>query len=143
MPHVQLTVEDIARVYGVPPHLLYNLERATYNSVENLSKEFVSYTIKLRIEAIESEIEFKYFDDDLTYEVRADLDSLMRGDSAARSEYYRTLFNAGALSPNEIRKKEGDNSYAGGDQRFIQVNMMVIEPDMRNPTVEANGTKTE
>lgn len=130
----KLTVEDIARVYGVPPHLLYNLDRATYNSVENLSTEFVKYTIKLRIEALESEIEFKYFPNDLSHEVRADLDSLLRGDSAARSELYRTLYNTGAMSPNEIRVREGLNPYEGGEQKFTQVNMMVIKPNMKNPT---------
>lgn len=130
----KLTVDDIARVYGVPPHLLYNLERATYNSVENLSTEFVKYSIKPRIEAIENEIELKYFDTDMSMQVRADLDSLLRGDSNARAELYRTLFNTGAMSPNEIRQREGANPYDGGDQRFVQVNMMVMKPDMKNPT---------
>lgn len=139
----KLTVDDIARVYGVPPHLLYNLERATYNSVENLSTEFVKYSIKPRIEAIENEIELKYFDTDMSMQVRADLDSLLRGDSNARAELYRTLFNTGAMSPNEIRQREGANPYKGGDQRFIQVNMMVIQPDMKNPTVESNDGTIE
>jgi HK97 family phage portal protein len=135
----KLTVEDIARVYGVPPHLLYNLDRATYNSVENLSTEFVKYTIKPRLEALESEIDFKYFGDDLSYEVRADIDSLLRGDSAARAEFYRTLFNSGAMSPNEIRAREGTNPYEGGNQKFIQVNMMPVVPEMKNPHTENTG----
>lgn len=131
----KLTVADIARIYSVPTHLLYDLDRATYASVENLSQEFISYGIKPRVELLEAELNAKFFPD-ADYEIRGDLDALLRGDSAARANLYKELFYTGAMSPNEIRKSEGLIPYKGGDQRFIQVNMMPVVENMKSTNIK-------
>jgi HK97 family phage portal protein len=131
----KLTVADIARIYSVPTHLLYDLDRATYASVENLSQEFISYGIKPRVELLEAELNSKFFPDS-DYEIRGDLDALLRGDSAARANLYKELFYTGAMSPNEIRKSEGLIPYSGGDQRFIQVNMMPVVENMKSTNIK-------
>ena len=52
---------------------------------------------------------------------------LLRGDSKARSEYYKSLFNVGSLSPNDILSKENMNPVDGGDQRFVPLNMVPLD----------------
>ncbi|MGB0443319.1 MAG: phage portal protein [Flavobacteriaceae bacterium] len=131
----ELTVRDIGRIYGVPPYLLYGDETATYASAESLSQEVINYGIKPRVELLEAELNTKFFPDK-DIEVRGDMDALLRGNSEARASLYDKLFYTGAMSPNEIRKAEGLNPYAGGDQRFIQVNMMPVVEDMKNPIKE-------
>jgi len=55
------------------------------------------------------------------------VDGLLRGDSQARSEYYSKMFQIGAMSPNKILAKENMNPIEGGDQHFVQLNMIPLE----------------
>jgi len=52
---------------------------------------------------------------------------LLRGDSAARSEYYNKIFQIGGMIPNEIRSKENMNPVEGGDQNFVMLNMVPLD----------------
>jgi len=51
------------------------------------------------------------------------VEGLLRGDSKSRADFYRTLFNLGAISPNEIRALENLNPVDGGDEHFVQINL--------------------
>jgi hypothetical protein len=61
------------------------------------------------------------------YYVNFQVNALLRGDSAARAEYYQTMFNTGAFSPNMILEKEDINPIEGGDQHFIQLSYMPLD----------------
>ena len=50
--------------------------------------------------------------------------ALLRGDSKARAEYYSKLFAIGAISPNEIRRKENMNDSVDGDKYYVPMNML-------------------
>lgn len=113
----RLTVEDIANITGVNPILLANLERATFSNVEELNRIFVQFTLRSWCKRIEAEFNSKLFTNRETgrYFVRFNLDGLLRGDTKARTDYYKTMRLIGALSPNEIRKLENMNPREGGD----------------------------
>jgi phage portal protein BeeE len=59
--------------------------------------------------------------------IEANADGLMRGDAQARAAYYKTRWEIGSLSANEIRAKENDNPYPGGEKYFVPVNYQTVE----------------
>jgi HK97 family phage portal protein len=133
---VRFTTEDIARIFGVPPHLLYALERATFNNIEHLSQEFATYTILPWATQIEEEFSRKIFKEyekrytrtrNSRYFARLDMSQLLKADAEGRSKLYQSGIQNGWLSPNEARQKEGLNPVDGGNQNFIQLNMTTLK----------------
>lgn len=119
------TIADVSRIFGVPQFLLEDLDRATFNNIEQLTLLFVRHTILPWCERIRNEFNRKVFatNERGRYKIRFVLASLLQGDTQSRGEYYSKLFNIGVLSPNDIRKMEGLNPVDGGDKHFVQVNM--------------------
>lgn len=119
------TIADVSRIFGVPQFLLEDLDRATFNNIEQLTLLFVRHTILPWCERIRNEFNRKVFatSERGRYKIRFVLSSLLQGDTQSRGEYYSKLFNIGALSPNDIRRMEGLNPVEGGDKYFVQVNM--------------------
>lgn len=124
------TGEQICQMLGVPPHLLGILERSTNNNIEQQSIDFVVHCIRPRAKAWEVEFNTKLFLDPALrkqYYVRFNLDSLLRGDTAARGDFYVKMFNIGAMNRDEIRAHERMNRIPGGDKFFIPLNMADAE----------------
>jgi HK97 family phage portal protein len=139
----KFSVTDIARIFGVPPHLVGDLDRATFANIEQQSLEFVIYTMTPITEAWEASIEYSLLPDDEDLDPEFDLARLLRGDQAARATFYTKLFGLGALSTNEIRIKEGDNPVVGGNNRFVPVNLRLLEEDMTDPPPPGGGVPGE
>jgi len=117
--------EDIARIFRVPPHKIGHLEKSTNNNIEHQGLEFVTDSLMPWLIRWEQSV----VRDLLTPEQRkhyfAELlvDGLMRGDTAARGEFYSKLFNMRSITPNEIRRKENMNPIEGGDVVYHPLNM--------------------
>lgn len=123
-------VEDIARWYGVPLHLLNDLTNANYAISYEASKNFVEHTLRPLAVALEQEANAKLFGARSmgTIFSAINLNGLMRADPRTRGEYYRTMLNAGVFSINEIRELEEMNAIgSAGDEHYIQVNMTTID----------------
>jgi HK97 family phage portal protein len=125
-------IEEIARMFDLPPHMLMDLERSTNNNIEHQGIEFVQNAILPR--AVNGE---ETFDRDLLlpsdvgrFYVEYNLDGLQRGDSVARAALYTARFNVGSLSPNDIRRKENENPVEGGDEYFVALNMVPLSRAM-------------
>lgn len=125
----RMTIEDIARIFRVPLHMLASLERATFSNIEHQTKEFVTYTLRPWVKRWEDEINAKMFGDRSTAYFRFDLNSMLRGDTENRAKMYDTLAKWGALTINEIRRLEGFNRAPGqeGDTHLFPVNMAPFE----------------
>jgi HK97 family phage portal protein len=130
----KFSVTDICRFFGVPPHLAYDLDRSTNNNIEQQSLEFVVYTMTPVAESWEASIEYEFLMDEDGLDPEFDMQRLLRADQKSRGEFYKTMFNLGAYSPNDIRIREGDDPVAGGEQRFVPVNMTVLKPNMQPST---------
>lgn len=119
---------EIARIYGVPPHLIADLERSTNNNIEHQGIEFVMYTLLPYLRKIEEELNYKLLTSDQakTMYFSFNVNGLMRGDSTARANFYRTMYTISAMNPNEIRRLENMNEYEGGEEFFAQANMQGI-----------------
>lgn len=139
----KFSVSDIARIFGVPPHLIADLEKATFSNIEQQSIEFVQFTMAPIGAAWCHSIAYSLLEDDSGLEPDFGLERLLRGDFAARGEFYNKLFQVGALSTNDIRIREGDNPVPNGDQRFVPVNLQTLENAAAPPQPAAAGSPGE
>jgi HK97 family phage portal protein len=121
-------VVEIARMFDLPPHKLMEMTQATFSNIEHQSMEFVTDAIRPRAVRWEQATERDCLlpSDAGRFVVRYTLEELTRGDSAARSTYNREMWGIGALSINDIRRRENLNPVAGGDERFIPLNMIPL-----------------
>ena len=102
------SIQDIARIFSVPPHLLAELSHAHFSNIEQQNIFFGVYSLRPLCKRIEQQIENKLLSGESTdeYSVKIDLRGMMRGDDAARSSYYEKAINAGWMTPNEARELE-------------------------------------
>jgi HK97 family phage portal protein len=120
------SVEEVARMFGLPPHMLSHQERQTSwgTGIEQHNIGFVTYTLQpvylTRIEARLTELLQESRRGSPTVEFV--LAGLLRGDSQQRSQFYMRMRQIGAMSPNEVRRLENMPPFEGGDDPLAPVN---------------------
>jgi len=124
-------VTEVARMYDVPPPLMYDLERATFANVEKLILAYVKFDLSPRIRKMEEEMNRKLLMESEKGRIfiAFNMEGLLRGDEKARSEFYQKLFGIGAIDSNEIRAKENMNDYDGGNKKFVPLNFQRNDGD--------------
>lgn len=133
----RFAVEEIARIYRVPAHLMGDLTNVRYNSVEQAAIDFVTFSLIPWCRRIEMAIRRDLVVDDKAYFASFDVNALMAGDYEARSKFIREMWNMGALDIDEVRAEIGRNPLGGedGKKRFVQVNMQLLGAFTKeNPT---------
>jgi HK97 family phage portal protein len=120
-------VEEVCRLFGVPPHLVGDLTRSSFSNIEQQSLDFLTNGLMPYLRRIESSIARDLLEGDDEYFAEFDTRGVLRADAAGRSAYYNTLWNLGVASVNEIRSWENMNPVEGGDTRFVQLNMTTLE----------------
>ena len=126
-------VEEICRIYGVPPHLVGDLSRSSFSNIEQQSLDFLTNGLTPWLRRIESAITRDLLDGDDEYFAEFDTRGVLRADAAGRSAFYQTLWNLGVASVNEIRSWENLNPVEGGDTRFVQLNMTTLDKAVATP----------
>lgn len=118
---------EICGIFRVPPHMVGDLERATFSNIEHQGLEFVTHTLMPYLTRIESRILFSLFTtaEQRNRYVKFNVNALLRGDMKARAEFYTKMVQNGAMSPNEIRQKEDMNPRENGDVFLTPLNMAV------------------
>ena len=101
-------VEEICRIFRVPPHMVQDLKRATFGNIEHQSIDFVVHTLDPWLTRIEQAIikDVLLEDEQDEYFPKFNVDGLLRGDYKSRMEGYAIGFTNGFLSPNDIRRLE-------------------------------------
>lgn len=121
----QFQKSDICGIFRVPPHLIADLSKSSFNNIQEQSQELVKYTYKpyfIRIEqAINSQLLTEKEQE--TYYAMFNVDGLLRGDIKARYDAYNIGRNGGWLNANEIREKEEMNPIDNGDVYLQPLNM--------------------
>jgi HK97 family phage portal protein len=120
-------VEEVCRLFGVPPHLVGDLTRSSFSNIEQQSLDFLTNGLMPYLRRIESSIARDLLEGDDEYFAEFDTRGVLRADAAGRSSYYNTMWNLGVLSVNEIRSLENLNPVESGDVRFVQLNMTTLE----------------
>jgi HK97 family phage portal protein len=113
----------IAGGFGVPPHLVGDLERATFNNVEQQDKDFTMGVVLPVAKSFESALERDLLTDEDRNSgiiVRFNLDSILRADFKSRQEGLQMQRLMGVINSNEWREIEGMNPREGGDEYYEQ-----------------------
>lgn len=137
-------VTEIARMFRVPPHMIADLDRATFSNIEHQSLEFVLHTMTPWAERWESSIETSLLlDSEEDLEIEFDFTSLLRGDHTARAAYYNSGIATGWLTRNEARLMEGYDPLAGLNQPLQPLNMVPAGtlPNDPKPANDATPSK--
>lgn len=120
-------VEEIARWLRIAPHKLGHLERATFSNIEEQNIDHVTDTLLPWMVRWEKEAQRKLFLDDREFFAEHLVQALLRGNQAQRAEFYRNMLNIGAMTQNEIRRRENLNPVEGGDTTFLSSNLVRSE----------------
>ena len=124
-------IDEIARIFRVPPHMIGDLEKSSFNNIEQQSLEFVKYTLDPWVTRWEQGIKRRLFTEDekKTFYVKFNVDGLLRGDYQSRMNGYATARQNGWMSANDIRELENLDRISaeeGGDLYLINGNMMPL-----------------
>jgi HK97 family phage portal protein len=127
----RFSVEEICRIFRVPPHMVQNLERATFNNIEQMSLDFVMYSLMPYLKRWEQSMSRALLsrEEKKTLEIRFNVDGLLRGDYKSRMEGYSVGINNGFLCPNDVRELEGFDripAELGGDTFLVQGAMIPL-----------------
>jgi len=125
------SIDDIARIYSIPPHMLAELTHATFSNIEQQNIFFGEYSLRPICKRIEKQLERKLFTgrERDSFHIKFDLNGLMRGDAQARSVFYEKGINCGWLTPNEAREFEGMRRLPGLDEPRIPLNYTTVGND--------------
>ena len=125
-------INEIARIFRVPPHMVGDLEKSSFSNIEQQSLEFVKYTLDPWVTRWEQSIVRRLFTDDekKRYYVKFNVDGLLRGDYQSRMNGYATARQNGWMSANDIRELENLDripAEEGGDLYLINGNMLPLK----------------
>jgi HK97 family phage portal protein len=125
-------INEIARIFRVPPHMVGDLEKSSFSNIEQQSLEFVKYTLDPWVvrweQSLQQSLILPSEKSDIT--IRFNLDGLLRGDYASRMSGYATARQNGWMSANDIRELENLNripAEEGGDLYLINGNMTKLK----------------
>ena len=125
-------INEIARIFRVPPHMVGDLEKSSFSNIEQQSLEFVKYTLEPWLVRWEQSIQRILFsaDEKKRYFVRFNVEGLLRGDYASRMNGYAVGRQNGWMSANDIRELENLDripAEEGGDLYLINGNMTKLK----------------
>lgn len=130
LENTQLTIRQIASVFGIKMHQLNDLEKATHTNIAEQQREFYIDTLQSILTMYEQELIYKLF---LNTEIRKgyylkfNVDSILRADIKTRYESYRIGVQGGFITPNEVRELEEKEPKEGGDELLVNGNMMPVK----------------
>ncbi len=124
-------INEIARIFRVPPHMVGDLEKSSFSNIEQQSLEFVKYTLDPWVSRWEQAIMRSLLTDEekKKYFVKFNVDGLLRGDYESRMRGYSIGIQNGFMSPNDVRELENMNlipDELGGNRYMCNGNMVDI-----------------
>lgn len=131
----KFSVEEVARMYRIPPHKLMDLTRTIQSNIEEQSKSYVDDTLGPIIQNFED----AYTDKLLVarepnyIDIEHDVSAFVRGRPAERWEYYTKAILHGVMTPNEVRVLEGLEAAEGGDEFYRSNNMVPRDTPVEQP----------
>lgn len=125
-------INEIARLFRIPPHMVGDLEKSSFSNIEQQSLEFVKYTLDPWVIRWEQAMKKALFlpSEKKDYFIKFNVDGLLRGDYQSRMSGYATGRQNGWLSTNDIRELENLNKIPeefGGDLYLVNGNMTKLQ----------------
>ena len=124
-------INEIARIFRVPPHMVGDLEKSSFSNIEQQSLEFVKYTLDPWVVRWEQSLSRSLLSEDekKQYFFKFNLEGLLRGDYQSRMNGYAIARQNGWMSANDIRELEDLDKLSpeqGGDLYLVNGNMLPI-----------------
>lgn len=124
-------INEIARIFRIPPHMVGDLEKSSFSNIEQQSLEFVKYTLDPWVVRWEQGIKRALLsvDEKKEYFIKFNVDGLLRGDYQSRMNGYAVGRQNGWMSANDIRELENLDRIpedAGGDLYLVNGNMLPL-----------------
>lgn len=130
-------VSELARFFGVPPHLVGDVEKSTSwgTGIEQQNLGFLQYTLQPYISRWENSITRWLLkpEDVGRYHAEHNLDGLLRGDSASRAAFMKAMGESGLRTINEMRRLDNYPPLEGGDVAYRQVQYLPINQLSKEP----------
>ena len=125
-------IDEIARLYRVPPHMIGDLEKSSFNNIEQQSLEYVKYTLDPWVVRWEQSLQKALLSpsEQRRYFIKFNVDGLLRGDYQSRMQGYAVGRQNGWLSANDIREMENMNPIPeeeGGNLYLINGNLTKLK----------------
>lgn len=125
-------IDEIARIFRVPPHMIGDLERSTFSNIEQQSLEFVKYTLDPWVSRWEQTLCKSLLSEKERgdYFIKFNVDGLLRGDYESRMRGYSVGIQNGFMSPNDVRALENLNlipDEEGGNNYMVNGNMIKLK----------------
>lgn len=117
-------ISEIARWFGVPPHMLADLERATFSNIEQQSLDYVNNCLLIWAKGWESSIEDGLLFDSDELDVEFDFGKLLRADNLGRAQANNIRIMNGSMSRNEGRIEDGREPLPGLDEPLRPLSMV-------------------
>ena len=139
-------INEIARIFRVPPHMVGDLEKSSFSNIEQQSLEFVKYTLDPWVSRWEQSMIRSLFskEEKTSYFIKFNVDGLLRGDYESRMNGYAIGRQNGWMSANDIRELENLDRIPkekGGDLYLVNGNMTKLED--AGIFASSNNTKKE
>jgi len=139
-------IEEIARLYRVPLHMIGDLDHATFSNIEQMSLEFVMYTLSPWLSRWEQAMMKALLSDSEKgrYFIKFNVEGLLRGDYASRMQGYSIGIQNGFLCPNDVRMLEDMNyipDEEGGNTFMVNGSMTPLKT--AGAAYAANNVKEE
>lgn len=134
-------IEEIARALGVPPHMIFELGRATWGNSEEMGQDFVTYCLMSWIKRWEGEIRLKLLtaEERKEYTIEFNVDAFARADLAARFEAFSKACGGPWMTADEVRALDNRSGIEGGDQLRPAANATGVAP----PTPPKDKTRPQ
>lgn len=134
-------VIEIARFLGLPPTKLFDTTGTTFSNIENANLEVATDTLDAWARNLESEADIKLLNNGYGGRYsELDLYAVFRGDMKTRADYFKALMGIGAITPNQVRAREGQAAYPEGNDYYIATNNLT-PVDMVEKVIEAQINK--
>lgn len=130
----RFAIEEIARIYSLPPTFLQDLTHGTYSNTEQQDLHVTKHTLRRWITQFEQELNLKLFGRaSSTRYAELNVDGLLRGDFRTRMDGYSAAIQHGIMTPNEARRRENLPDNAVGDTLLVQGAMLPLQNQLTLP----------
>jgi len=126
------SIEDVARVFRVPPFMLGDMTKVSYRNTEQLGRAYLAGCLGYHLQAIEERLE-RAFEFPPTFEIKFDLSALLRTEIDVRFAAYAQSLNGGWQSINEVRAQEGLKPVEGGEEPRVQMQYVPLSKATEPP----------
>ena len=122
-------INEIARIFRIPPHMIGDLEKSSFSNIEQQSLEFVKYTLTPWLSRWEAAMKKTLLSpsEKKDYFFKLNVEGLLRGDYKTRMEGYSIGIQNGFLSPNDVRELEDMNPIEHGDIYVANGNLLKLQ----------------